>query len=67
MTGWENYNQPILETAKDAVKFVYYVKVTDNAGNVTRFGSKGVTFDLTPPQISGVMMAPHTILRKRSR
>ena len=54
VTGWENYNQPILETAKDAVKFVYYVKVTDNAGNVTRFGSKGVTFDLTPPQISGV-------------
>ena len=54
VTGWENYNQPILETAEDAVKFVYYVKVTDNAGNVTRFGSKGVTFDLTPPQISGV-------------
>ena len=55
VTGWENYHdQPIQETAKDAVKFVYYVKVTDNAGNVTRFGSKGVTFDLTPPQISGV-------------
>ena len=55
VTGWKNYHdQPIQETAKDAVKFVYYVKVTDNAGNVTRFGSKGVTFDLTPPQISGV-------------
>lgn len=44
----------ISETAEDAAKFVYYVKITDHAGNVTYFGSDGVTFDLTAPVIEGV-------------
>ena len=50
---WTVYSS-ISETAEDAAKFVYYVKITDNAGNVTLFGSDGVTFDLTVPVIAGV-------------
>ena len=50
---WTVYSS-ISETAEDAAKFVYYVKITDNAGNVTLFGSDGVTFDLTAPVIAGV-------------
>ena len=51
---WAEYADELQETAKDAEKFVYYVKVTDNAGNATLFGTKGVTFDLTAPKIEGV-------------
>ena len=51
---WAEYADELQETAKDAEKFVYYVKVTDNAGNVALFGAKGVTFDLTAPKIEGV-------------
>lgn len=50
---WTVYSS-ISETAEDAAKFVYYVKITDHAGNVTYFGSDGVTFDLTAPVIEGV-------------
>src|SRR5699024_4503586 len=41
-------------TAEDVKQFVYYVKITDHAGNVTYFGSDGATFDLTAPVIAGV-------------
>lgn len=50
---WTNYTS-ISETAEDAKKFVYYVKITDNAGNAICFGSDGVTFDLVPPVIDGI-------------
>ena len=54
MTGWKNYHdQPIQETAKDAVKFVSLRQVMTMQA-MPQPGSKGVTFDLTPPQISGV-------------
>ena len=51
---WSEYTSGISETAADAEKFIYYVRVTDIAGNVTCFGSNGVVFDLTAPEISGV-------------
>lgn len=54
LDDWAEYADELQETAKDAEKFVYYVKVTDNAGNVALFGAKGVTFDLTAPKIEGV-------------
>ncbi len=54
LTGWTDYDSTIRETSKDAEKFIYYVKVTDNAGNTTFFGSDGVVFDLTAPSITGV-------------
>ena len=61
-SDWVEYTGKMSETAVDAGKFVYYVKITDNAGNVTLFGSDGVTFDLTDPVVSGVTNgeAPYT-------
>lgn len=50
---WTVYSS-ISETAEDAEQFIYYVKITDEAGNTTYFGSDGATFDLTAPVIAGV-------------
>lgn len=50
---WNAYSS-ISEMAEDAKQFVYYVKITDHAGNVTYFGSDGATFDLTALVISGI-------------
>lgn len=55
LTGWTDYNSVIHETAEDAEKFIYYVKVTDKAGNTTIFGSSGATFDMTKPVIDGIV------------
>ena len=53
LTGWTSYTS-ISETAEDEEKFVYYVKLTDHAGNITYFGSDGVIFDTAAPEASGV-------------
>lgn len=53
VSSWSDYSS-ITETAADAEKFVYYAKITDQAGNATVIGSNGVTFDLTAPTISGI-------------
>lgn len=53
ITDWKEY-QSITETAVDAEKFVYYVRVTDNAGNVSYFASNGVVFDTVNPTVTGV-------------
>ncbi len=55
LTGWTDYVDVIHETAVDAEKFLYYVKVTDKAGNTTLFGSSKATFDLTKPVIDGIV------------
>lgn len=39
---------------KDMDKFIIYVRIEDNAGNVALIGSDGVTFDTTTPEIVGV-------------
>ena len=52
--AWVDYDSAIHETAEDAEKFIYYVKVTDKAGNINCFASNGVTFDLIAPSITGV-------------
>ena len=54
---WAEYDGTISVTAADAKQFIYYVKVTDNAGNTIYFASNGATFDLTDPVISGVANA----------
>ncbi|RZT00593.1 X2-like carbohydrate binding domain-containing protein [Cuneatibacter caecimuris] len=54
LTGWSDYKELISETAKDAVKFVYYVKISDDAGNVTYISSDGAVFDIMAPAVSGV-------------
>lgn len=54
LAGWTETDGTFSVTAEDKAQFIYYVRVTDNAGNVTYFGSDGATFDLTPPIISGI-------------
>lgn len=54
LAGWTETDGMFSVTAEDKAQFIYYVKVTDNAGNVTYFGSDGATFDLMPPVISGI-------------
>ena len=54
LTDWTAYTSAISETAQDAEQFVYYVRITDNAGNTTCFASDGATFDLTKPMITGI-------------
>lgn len=53
ISNWSDYTS-ITETAVDAEKFIYYAKITDQAGNATVIGSDGVVFDLTAPTITGV-------------
>ncbi len=40
--------------AEDMERFIIYVRIEDNAGNVTYIGSDGATFDTTAPEIVGV-------------
>ncbi|MEZ3486308.1 MAG: hypothetical protein K1W22_06860 [Lachnospiraceae bacterium] len=41
-------------TAKDAERFIVYVKAEDRAGNLVCFASDGAEFDLAPPAITGI-------------
>lgn len=52
--NWTGYTAAITESAKDKAKFIYYARITDNAGNVVIINSQGAKFDLTPPVIHGV-------------
>ena len=52
-TDWTDNSDFDIE-AKDMDKFVIYVRIEDNAGNVTLIGSDGATFDTTAPEIVGV-------------
>ena len=54
LTDWTAYAGAISETAQDAEQFIYYVRITDNAGNTICFASNGATFDLTKPVITGI-------------
>ena len=54
ITSWTTYDKAISETPVDAKSFVYYVKLTDIAGNVQYISSDGVTFDTTPPTIDSI-------------
>ena len=53
ITDWTDNSDFNIE-AKDMDKFVIYVRIEDNAGNVTFIGSDGATFDTTAPEIVGV-------------
>ena len=54
ITDWMETNGKFSVTAEDQVNFIYYVKITDQAGNQTYFGSDGATFDTTKPVIKGI-------------
>ena len=53
ITDWTDNSDFDIE-AKDMDKFVIYVRIEDNAGNVTLIGSDGATFDTAAPEIVGV-------------
>ena len=53
ITDWTDNSDFDIE-AKDMDKFIIYVRIEDNAGNVTFIGSDGATFDTTAPEIVSV-------------
>ena len=53
ITDWTDNSDFDIE-AKDMDKFIIYVRIEDNACNVTFIGSDGATFDTTAPEIVGV-------------
>jgi hypothetical protein len=56
ITAWNDmgadYAQDV--TAEDAKTFIYYIRITDKAGNVTYISTADATYDLTKPAISGI-------------
>ena len=54
ITDWTAYSDSFGVTFEDAKKFVYYVRITDNAGNVTYISTDGAEYDITAPVIIGV-------------
>ena len=53
ITDWTDNSDFDIE-AKDRDKFIIYVRIEDNAGNVTFIGSDGATFDTAAPEIVGI-------------
>lgn len=53
ITDWTDNSDFDIE-AKDMEKFVIYVRIEDNAGNVTFIGSDGAIFDTAAPEIIGI-------------
>ena len=53
ITDWTD-NSDFDIKAKDTERFVIYVRIEDNAGNVTLIASDGATFDTAAPEIVGV-------------
>lgn len=53
ITDWTDNSDFDIE-AKDMDKFIIYVRIEDNAGNITYIGSDGATFDTAAPEIVGV-------------
>ncbi|HOP11493.1 MAG TPA: InlB B-repeat-containing protein [Oscillospiraceae bacterium] len=51
LSGWSEYTSVISLTPTDASQVIVYVKVTDNAGNVTVVSSDKMEFDLQSPLI----------------
>ena len=41
-------------TLNDAKRFIYYIRITDNAGNATCISTDGAEYDITAPVISGI-------------
>lgn len=53
ITDWTD-NSDFDIKAKDTDKFIVYVRIEDNAGNVAYIGSDGATFDTAAPKVVGV-------------
>lgn len=54
-TNWNAYPDGGVEvTLEDAKQFVYYIRVTDKAGNMLFLSTDGAEYDITAPVIAGV-------------
>lgn len=49
---WTVYNGSVNVSLEDAKQFIYYAKITDNAGNVTYLSTDGAEYDTTAPAVS---------------
>ncbi len=54
IADWTEYNGSFGVTKPEAEKFVYFIRITDNAGNVTYLSTDGAQYDTTAPVISGI-------------
>ncbi|MBR3968676.1 MAG: hypothetical protein IKJ93_03715 [Clostridia bacterium] len=54
ITDWTAYNGAFGVILPEAQKFVYYVRITDNAGNVTYLSTDGAEYDTVAPVIEGI-------------
>ncbi len=54
ITDWTEYNGSFGVTLEDAKQFVYFVRITDKAGNATYLSTDGAEYDTTAPVIDGV-------------
>jgi len=54
IADWTEYNGSFGVTLEDSKQFVYFVRITDHAGNVTYLSTDGAKYDTTAPVISGV-------------
>jgi len=52
---WTMYAKPFMETADDEKQVIYYVKLTDNVGNISYLNSDGIIFDKRAPGITGIV------------
>ena len=54
ITAWMPYEDGVGVTVEDTKQFVYFVRITDDAGNVTYLSTDGAEYDTTAPAISGI-------------
>lgn len=54
ITVWTEYTDSFGVAVEDTKKFVCFVRITDNAGNVTYLSTDGAEYDVTAPVISGI-------------
>ncbi len=54
ITNWTEYTDSFGVTLEDAKKFVYFVRITDKAGNVTYLSTDGAEYDTKAPVIEGI-------------
>ena len=54
ISEWTIYTKPFVETADNEKQVIYYVKLTDYAGNITYLNSDGIIFDKKAPGVMGI-------------
>lgn len=54
MNADENGKVEVLVSAEDEKTVVYYIRLTDNVGNITYLSTDGVTFDTKAPVVNGI-------------